>query len=139
MGVPTMNIATVRVAASVPGRLRIKLPEMDLRRSEGSIRALLQSIEGITDVRLSKIARSIVIRYEPRRIRGEEILRRMQRAVSGFVPLGADGASPLQNRWTNWKWVLGLALALIGLLFVVMPGVPGWPLLFPGLALLEAA
>ena len=59
----------------IPGRLRIKIPEIKGHPDKaGVIQALLRDVDGIESIRANTITGSVVVKYEPGRSLSERIL-----------------------------------------------------------------
>jgi copper chaperone CopZ len=60
---------------NVPGRLRVKMPMIknDLDRGE-QVQAVLESLQGVNNVVMNAVTGSVVIRYDPDRLKADEIL-----------------------------------------------------------------
>jgi len=64
---------------NVPGRLRVKMPmiKKDLERGE-QVESLLENLQGVDSVVLNGVTGSVVIHYDPDRIKASEILDRLK-------------------------------------------------------------
>lgn len=169
----TMALPVVSVTSAVPGRMRLKLPALDVAGREHLLNESVSSISGVTDIRWTKLTNSLVVYYDYRQTSSATILDQCQRAivllaaspaigsqsVLGFAPSRSvqhgNPANGTVNRISGMmgkaapaatagpssprRWLLGIFLVFIGVVLFVIPGVPGLPILFMGLALLELA
>ena len=135
----TRNSPKVLVASAVPGRVRFSFPDFDFNGHENAIGEWVQSIKGVINFRLAKIARSLVIYYDHSRTSAEEIVDRVRSSIPCWSSPAAGLTGPaLSQSGKSWKWILGALLGVLGVILFILPGVPGLPILLFGLLLLEA-
>jgi hypothetical protein len=170
----TMMPPAVAIASSVPGRIRFKLPPVEVSGQDNFLRTALHSLPGVTDTRWTPLTSSLVVYYDHHRTSSEEIFARCQHAVVPLtVPNGSASAIPLQTSpvisvspagfangggrapqmpggvsasgaaaaasLSPWKRLAGTFLIVVGSILLIIPFVPGLPLLLMGLTLLQLA
>lgn len=165
---------TVAVASSVPGRIRFKLPPVEVSGQEDFLRTAMHSLPGVTDTRWTQLTSSLLVYYDHHVTSSEEILERCQHMIVPLaVPNGSVSAVPLQASTgitvqsvsfangggrsshmpggtspsgaaaaaslSPWKRLAGTFLIVVGSILLIIPFVPGLPLLLMGLTLLQLA
>lgn len=144
----TVDLPSVLVASSVPGRVRLTLPDFDFYGQEHTLKEVAQSLKGMTDFRLAKIAHSLVIYYDHRQTSSEAIVDQVKSTVLRLTAPTAGLLTPpslSQQLIRLWERILGaipkrtlvgVILIAIGIPLFIIPGIPGLPILFLGLGLL---
>ena len=87
-----MSALAYRLRHALPGRLRLQVPTLARAGVGEPLRHWLEALDGVTDVRLNRHARSLTIDYDPRQLTRARVLARLAAFV---VP--ANGAPPIRD------------------------------------------
>ncbi len=129
---------TVLIASSMPGRVRLSLPELDFSGREKALQEMLRSITGVRESRLAKTARSLVIHYDQHQTSSAQIVHQVKSRLPRVAAPSVDLALPALSRLEkNQKRLWGGLLIVLGLIFIIAPFIPGLPVLLLGLQVLS--
>ncbi len=129
---------TVLIASSIPGRVRLSLPELNFFGREKTLQEMLQSITGVRESRLAKTARSLVIYYDQHQTSSAQIVAQVKSALPRVAALSVDLGLPAFSSWgKNQKRLWGGLLIVLGLILIIAPFIPGLPIFLLGLQVLS--
>lgn len=109
---------------SVPGRLRVKIPQLRHRPAMAAVISETLSFDGIQDVKIKPLTGSVVVNYDPELLDQSRILQALEasghfdqtRAISCDTQLQAASSKVAQKCGRAvFGWAVGRALEANGL------------------------